>query len=95
MQAKKLYDQGKYKDMLQETFSKYQNSKVGLMTHLSRIQKKVYAVLQKASQRVDKWRTTVPKIRSYAQKTQRYMDDSYDFAKTFEMGASRNSLASP
>ena len=85
MQAKKLYDQGKYKDMLQNAFLKYQNSKVGLMTLLSKIQKKVSAVLEKASERVDKWRTTVPKIRSYAQKTQRYMDDSYDFAKTFEL----------
>lgn len=85
MRAKKLYDQGKFKDMAQDLFSKYQNSKVGLMTHLSRVQKKIYNVLQKASQRVDKWRTTVPKIRAYAQKTQRYMDDSYDFAKTFEL----------
>ena len=85
MQAKKLYDQGKYKDMLQATFQKYQNSKVGLMATLRKVQQKTSAVLSKASQRVDKWRTTVPKIRAYTRKTLRFADDSYDFAKTFEM----------
>jgi hypothetical protein len=85
MQQKKLYDQGKYKDMAQAAFQKYQNSKVGLMATLRKVQQKTSAVLAKASQRVDKWRTTVPKIRAYARKTLRYADDSYDFAKTFEM----------
>ncbi len=85
MKQKKLYDAGKYKDMLQSAFLTYQNSKVGLMTLIRKVQQKTEAVLTKASERVDKWRTTVPKIRAYAQKTQRYADDSYDFAKTFEM----------
>ncbi len=85
MQAKKLYDQGKYKDMLQATFQKYQNSKVGLMATLRKVQQKTSAVLSKASQKVDKWRTTVPKIRAYTRKSLRFADDSYDFAQTFEM----------
>src|SRR6476620_9302880 len=38
MQAKKLYDAGKYKDMLQNAFLKYQNSKVGLMATLRKVQ---------------------------------------------------------
>jgi hypothetical protein len=85
MQAKKLYDAGKYKDMLQNAFQKYQNSKVGLMATLRKVQQKTSAVISKAQQRVDKWRTTVPKLRSYARQTLRFADDSYDFAKTFEM----------
>ena len=85
MQAKKLYEQGKYKDMLQATFQKYQNSKAGLMATLRKVQQKTSAVLSKASQRVDKWRTTVPKIRAYTRRTLRFADDSYDFAQTFEM----------
>jgi hypothetical protein len=83
--AKDLAGQGKYKDMAQAQFQKYQNSKVGLMTLIRKIQKKTHAVISKASERVDKWRTTVPKIRSYTRKTLRYADDSYDFATTFEM----------
>jgi hypothetical protein len=85
MQAKKLYEAGKYKDMLQNAFLKYQNSKVGLMATLRKVQQKTSAVLSKAQQRVDKWRTTVPKLRSYTRQTLRFADDSYDFAKTFEM----------
>lgn len=83
--AKDLAGQGKYKDMVQAQFQKYQNSKVGLITVVRKIQKKTHAVIQKASERVDKWRTTVPKIKSYTRKTLRYADDSYDFARTFEM----------
>src|SRR6185369_2118806 len=44
MQAKKLYDAGKYKDMLQNAFLKYQNSKVGLMATLRKVQQKTSAV---------------------------------------------------
>ena len=83
--AKDLAGQGKYKDMALEQFQKYQNSKVGLMTLIRKIQKKTHAVISKASERVDKWRTTVPKIRSYSRRTLRYADGSYDFARTFEM----------
>jgi hypothetical protein len=86
--AKDLGGQGKYKDMAQAQFQKYQNSKVGLITLIRKIQKKTHTVISKASERVDKWRTTVPKIRSYTRKTLRYADDSYDFATTFEMSDS-------
>lgn len=83
--GKDLVSQGKYKDLLQEQFLKYQNSKVGLMNLIRKVQQKTHAVISKASEKVDKWRTTVPKIRAYTQKTLRYTDDTYDFAKTFEM----------
>jgi hypothetical protein len=83
--GKDLASQGKYKDLLQEQFLKYQNSKVGLMNIIRKVQQKTHAVISKVSQRVDKWRTTVPKLRAYTRKTLRYADDSYDFARTFEM----------
>lgn len=83
--GKDLVSQGKYKDLLQEQFLKYQNSKVGLMNLIHKIQKKTNAVISKASEKVDKWRTTVPKLKAYTRKTLRYADDSYDFARTFEM----------
>lgn len=85
MNQKKLFDAGKYKNMATDLFSKYQNSKVGLMTTLRKVQEKTSVILTKAQQRVDKWRTTVPKLRAYTRKTLRYADDSYDFAKTFEL----------
>ncbi len=83
--GKDLVSQGKYKDLAADLFLKYQNSKVGLMTLIRKVQQKTSDVIQKASERVDKWRTTVPKIKSYTQKTIRYTDDTYNFAKTFEM----------
>ncbi len=83
--GKELLAKGNYKDMVLEQFEKYQNSKVGLMSLIRKVQQKTFDVIQKASERVDKWRTAVPKLRSYTRKTLRYADDSYDFAKTFEM----------
>ena len=80
-----LAKDGKYKDVAVDAFSKYQNSKVGLMNILQNFQKKASKIINLVSERVDKWRTTVPKIRAYTQKTLRYADDSYNFAKTFEM----------
>ncbi|MDQ3003696.1 MAG: hypothetical protein M3Y08_20860 [Fibrobacterota bacterium] len=76
---------GKYKDAATDAFSKYQNSKVGLMNIIRNYQKKAYKIINLVSARVDKWRTTVPKIRSYTQRTIQYADDSFNFAKTFEM----------
>lgn len=83
--GKDLVSKGKYKDLLKEQFLKYQNSKVGLMNIIRKVQKKTHAVISKVSERVDKWRTTVPKIRAYTRKTLRYADDTYDYARTFEM----------
>ena len=80
-----LVKEGKYKDMVTDQFSKYQNSKVGLMNIIRNVQKKAYKVITLVSNRVDKWRTTVPKIRSYTQRTLQYADDSFNFAQTFEM----------
>jgi len=80
-----LAKDGKYKDVAVDAFSKYQNSKVGLMNIIQNYQKKASKIINLVSERVDKWRTTVPKIRAYAQKTLQYADDSFNFAKTFEM----------
>lgn len=80
-----LVKEGKYKDMVTDQFSKYQNSKVGLMNIIRNVQKKAHKVITLVSNRVDKWRTTVPKIRSYTQRVVQYADDSYSFAQTFEM----------
>ena len=83
--GKELIKKGKYKEVVTDQFSKYQNSKVGLMNIIRNFQKKAYKVITLVSTRVDKWRTTVPKIRSYTQRTLQYVDDSYNFATTFEM----------
>ncbi len=83
--GKDLIGKGNYKDLVLEQFQKYQNSKVGLMNLIRKVQKKTFDVIQMASERVDKWRTTVPKLRAYTRRTLRYADDTYDFAKSFEM----------
>jgi hypothetical protein len=74
-----------YKAMLTNTFSKYQNSKAGLFLHIKKFQTKVHAIISKVSQRVDRWRTTVPRLRGYKESITNFADDSYTFSRSFEM----------
>lgn len=74
-----------YKSFLTSTFSKYQNSKAGLFYQVGNFQKKMHSIISKVSARVDRWRTTVPRLRAYKERIVQFSDDSYTFARTFEV----------
>ncbi|HLP40337.1 MAG TPA: hypothetical protein VK465_02415 [Fibrobacteria bacterium] len=76
---------GKYKALATDLFSRYQNSKAGLFVQVKKYQQKIHGVISKVSQRVDRWRTTVPRLRAYKERVVHFADDSYTFARTFEM----------
>jgi hypothetical protein len=74
-----------YKSFATSTFSKYQNSKAGLFYQVGKFQKKMHSIISKVSARVDRWRTTVPRLRAYKERIVHFADDSYTFSRTFEV----------
>ncbi len=75
---------GKYKTIATDLFSKYQNSKAGLFFQIKKYQGKIHKIIAKVSQRVDRWRTTVPRLRAYRERVVNFADDSYSFSRTIE-----------
>lgn len=64
---------------------KYKSSVVGLATWVNNTLKKVQSVLDNVSDRVNRWRTTLPMLRGYAESAGDFVENTTEYISSFEI----------
>lgn len=64
---------------------KYKSSVIGTSSWINNTLKKVQNVLDNVSDRVNRWRTTLPMLRSYSETAGNFLENSYEYLGSFEI----------
>lgn len=72
-------------DESEKKLIKFRNSKSGLIYTLTNTLNKISGVVQKIAKRVDRWRTTLPKLQAYGKAVDNFYESSGEFLSSFEL----------
>lgn len=72
-------------DEAEKKMISWRNSKSGLITTLTTTLNKISGVITKIGKRVDRWRTTLPKLQAYGKAVDNFYENSGNFLGSFEL----------